>query len=103
MANATLMFFYSYCELGTFPKKNVLHFEVKEIDRVSRFSHKGVIKMEKLFFCDFVIFEGSTGCETKFRDNEIHYFSSIPVRLKGMAFFLKNLPKLNILSVMAID
>ena len=39
----------------------------------------------------------------KFRADEISSFFSISVRSKVIAIFVKNLPKLNILSVIAID
>ena len=56
------------------------------------------------FFCYLDIFDGSIGCATKFHTEEIHFFFlSTSVRSKVIAFFVKNLPKLNILSVIAID
>ena len=54
------------------------------------------------FSCDFKIFNGTIGCATKFHANKIYFFS-IFVRSKVIAFIVKNLPKLNILSVIAID
>ena len=59
-------------------------------------------KKVDFFSCDFYIFDGTIGCATKFHTNKFYFFS-IFVRSKVIAFFVKNLPKLNILSVIAID
>ena len=60
-------------------------------------------KKVDFFLAILKIFDGTTGCATKFHANEIYFFLSIFVRSKVIAFFVKNLPKLNILSVIAID
>ena len=60
-------------------------------------------KKVDFFSCDFDIFYGSIGCTMKFHANEIYFFLSISFGSKVIAFFVKKLPKLNILSVIAID
>ena len=60
-------------------------------------------KKVDFFCCDFDIIDGSIGCATKFHADEIYFILSISVRLKVIAFFAKNLSKLNIPSVIAID
>ena len=55
------------------------------------------------FFCDFYLFDCSMGCATKFHADEIFFFLSISFRSKVIAVAVKKLPKLNILSVIAID
>ena len=60
-------------------------------------------KKVDFYSCDFDIFYGSIGCATKFHADEIYFFLSISFRSKVIAFFVKKLPKLNILSVIAID
>ena len=55
------------------------------------------------FSCDFDMFDGSIECATKFHGDEFFLFFSISVRSKVIAFFVQNLLKLNILSVIAID
>ena len=50
------------------------------------FIKKKIVKKLIFFSCDFKIFDGTIGCATKYS-----------------VFFVKNLPKLNILSVIAID
>ena len=52
------------------------------------------------FFCNFDIFDGSIGCATKLHTNN---FFSISIRSKVIVFLVQNSPKLNILSVIAID
>ena len=59
---------------------------------------------KKIFSCDFDTFYGSIGCATKFDADDISFFFvSISFGSKVIAFFVKKLPKLNILSVIAID
>ena len=65
------------------------------------FIEKQIVK--KLIFFLAILKFVSLGCATKFHANEIYFFLSIFVRSKVIAFFVKNLPKLNILSVIAID
>ena len=60
-------------------------------------------KKVDFFSCDFDIFYGSIGCATQFHADEISFFLSISFRSKVIAFFAKKFPKLNILSVIAID
>ena len=54
-------------------------------------------------FAIFDIYDRNIGCATNFHADEISFFLSIVVRSKDIAFFVKNLPKLNILYVIAID
>ena len=56
-----------------------------------------------IFSCDFDFFYDSIKCAIKFHADEIFVFSFYLFRSKVIAVFVKNLPKLNILSVIAID
>ena len=60
-------------------------------------------KKGDFFSCDLDIFYGSIGCATKFHAEEIYFFLSISFGSKVIGFFVKKLPDLNILSVIAID
>ena len=58
-----------------------------------------------IFVCDFDIIDGNIGCATIFHVNEIYFVSfDLFLEVKSYSiFFVKKLPRLNILSVIAID
>ena len=64
---------------------------------------KKILLKKKYFSCDFKIFDGTIGWATKFHAMRYKKFFSIVGRLKVISVFVKNLPKLNILSVIAND
>ena len=65
---------------------------------------KSILEKKLIFFLAILtFFYGSIGCATKFHADEIYFFLSISFGSKVIAFFVKKLPKLNILSVIAID
>ena len=56
-----------------------------------------------IFFCDFDIFMAALDAQQNFMPTRYLFFLSISFSSKVIAFFVKNLPKLNILSVIAVD
>ena len=78
--------------------------EPPESEKVPYFFQKAVLPYfgKKVFFAILIFFDSSIGCTTKFHADEI-VFKSYNVRSKVITFFVKNLLKLNMLSVIAID
>ena len=67
------------------------------------FIEKKIVKKLIFFPCDLKFLMAPLDAQQNFMLMKIIFFLSIFVRSKVIAFFVKNLPKLNILSVIAID
>ena len=62
---------------------------------------KNILRKKLGFF--LAILKAALDVQQNFMPPRLFFFFSISVRSKVIAFFVKNLPKLNILSVIAID